>query len=340
MAPRGGEAAPDGTGRWTLVRAPMQRYRSAMRTLATALLLLVLTACVPVVDGVGSDAVIPGARVASAPFGAFTTGYEVLGDGPPVVMVHGIGGGSSVFQYRRNAPVVADAGYRVYALDLLGFGRSSRPEQRTTQDDLVAQVTAFLEDVVGEPAVLVANGLSGAHAIRIAAERPDLVSGLALIAPTGYRSLNRPQDASRARTYDVFANPVVSEVFTGILVEEGAQRFFLLDAYDDPDSLTEEVLASYDQNLKVEGARWIVFSFVSGSLDQDVSGLWPATEQPALLVWGTAPGFSSFEDAEDFVLARPDAQLALLRDAALLPNEERADAFNALLLGFLQRMGW
>lgn len=47
-------------------------------------------------------------------------------------MVHGIGGGSSLFQYRRNAPQVADAGYRVYALDLLGFGRSSRPERRTT----------------------------------------------------------------------------------------------------------------------------------------------------------------------------------------------------------------
>lgn len=311
-----------------------------MRIFAIALSLLFLTACVPVVEGVGPEPVIPGARVVSAPFGDLVTGYEVLGDGPPVVMVHGIGGGSSVFQYRRNAPVVADAGYRVYALDLLGFGRSSRPQQRTVQDDLVAQVTSFLEDVVGEPAVLVANGLSAAHAIRIAAERPDLVAGLALIAPTGYRSLNRPQTEARAHTFDVLANPVVSEVFTGILVEESSQRFFLLDAYDDPDSLTEEVLTSYDQNLKVEGARWIVFSFVSGNLDQDVSALWPATEQPALLVWGTAPGFSSFEDAEDFVLARPDAQLALLRDAALLPNEERADEFNALLLGFLQRMGW
>ena len=103
-----------------------------MRFLASATLLVALSACVPVVDGVGPEAVIPGARVASAPFGDLTTGYEVLGSGPPVVMVHGIGGGSSLFQYRRNAPQVADAGYRVYALDLLGFGRSSRPERRTT----------------------------------------------------------------------------------------------------------------------------------------------------------------------------------------------------------------
>jgi pimeloyl-ACP methyl ester carboxylesterase len=254
-------------------------------------------------------------------------------------MVHGIGGGSSLFQYRLNAPAVAAAGYRVHALDLIGFGRSSKPERRTTQDDLVAQVTSFLEDVVGEPAILVANGLSGAHAIRIAAERPDLVAGLALIAPTGYRSLNRPQDDARERTFDVFANPVVSEVFAGFLVDEDAQRFFLLDAYADEASLTDEVRTSYDRNLRSQGARWIVFSFVSGSLDQDVSELWPATRQPALLVWGTAPGFSSYADAEEFVLARPDAKLVLLRDAALLPNEERSAAFNEVLIGFLERIG-
>jgi len=310
-----------------------------MRYALLSLALLFMSACVPVVDGVGDTPLIPGATVAYAPFGELRTGYEVIGAGPPVVMVHGIGGGSSVFQYRLNAPALAAAGYRVYALDLLGFGRSSRPEQRSTQDDLVAQVTAFLEDVVGERAVLVANGLSGAHAIRIAAERPDLVSGLALIAPTGYRSLNRPQDAARERAYEVLANPVISEIATAFLVDEGSQRFFLLDAYQSRESLTDEVLAIYDTNLRSAGARWIVFSFISGSLDQDVSALWPATTQPALLVWGTAGGFSSYEDAEEFILARPDAQLALLRDAALLPNEERSEDFNALLLGFLARNG-
>jgi len=100
------------------------------------------------------------------------------------------------------------------------------------------------------------------------------------------------------------------------------------------------VRASYDRNLRVADARWVVFSFVSGNLDQDVSELWPATTQEALLVWGSAPGFSSYEDAEDFVLARPDAQLLVLRDAALLPNEERADAFNGAVVGFLERIGW
>ncbi|MBW6456035.1 MAG: alpha/beta fold hydrolase [Trueperaceae bacterium] len=309
-------------------------------------LLLLLASCVPALEAEGPEAIIPGARFATAPFvdpasgATYATGFEAIGRGAPVVMVHGIGGGSSLFQYRLNAPAVADAGYAVYALDLLGFGRSSRPAIRSTQDLLVAQVTSFLEDVVGEPAVVVANGLAAAHAIRIAAERPELVAGLVLIAPTGYRSLNRPQDADRVRAFDLLANPVIGQAFAGALLSPAAQEFFLLDAYQERESLTPEVRASYDRNLRVADARWVVFSFVSGNLDQDVSELWPATTQEALLVWGSAPGFSSYADAEDFVLARPDARLLVLRDAALLPNEERADAFNGAVLDFLQRIGW
>jgi len=312
-----------------------------LRQLLPALALLVLlVACVPAVPSDGLEPIIPGAQVAFAPHGAFETGYEVLGRGQPVVMVHGIGGGSSLFQYRLNAPALAAAGYRVYALDLLGFGRSSRPEQRSTAQTLIDQTVDFLERVVGERAVLVANGLSAAHAIRIAAERPDLVEALVLIAPTGYRSLNRPQTEAREDFYNLLANPVVGELAAGLLVNPGAQRFFLLDAYASRASLTEEVLASYDRNLRVPGARWIVFSFISGSLDQEVSELWPTVEQPALLVWGTKSGFSSYEDAEDFILARPEAELLLLREAALLPNEDRFEDFNRALIGFLARIGW
>lgn len=58
-------------------------------------LLLVLAAYVPVVDGVSPEAIIPSARVASAPYEELTTGYEVLCSGPPVVTVDGTGSSSS-----------------------------------------------------------------------------------------------------------------------------------------------------------------------------------------------------------------------------------------------------
>ncbi|MFO7545040.1 MAG: alpha/beta fold hydrolase [Trueperaceae bacterium] len=317
--------------------------------LLAVVLLLGLAACVPVVENFGPEPIIGGATFAMVPFdppaatssddATWHTAYEVLGRGRPVVMIHGIGGGSSLFQYRFNAPEVASAGYRVYALDLVGFGRSTRPAVRLDADTMVAQVTAFLEDVVGEPAVLVANGLSAAHAIRVAATHPELVSGLVLIGPTGYERLARPQTPARERSFELLRGPL-GELLTSFLVEEDGQLYYLSQSYADPASLTPEVRASFDTNLKAPGARWVVFSFVTGNLDQDVSDLWPRTSQPSLIVFGTEPSFTRIEDAEPFLAARPDARFLPLAGAKVLPNEERAEAFNEAVLAFLTEIDW
>jgi pimeloyl-ACP methyl ester carboxylesterase len=308
-----------------------------MRHVSWFLIALALAACVPVMEGEGPAPIIEDARFDTVAFGPYQTAYESLGFGSPVVMVHGIGGGSSLFQYRLNAPAVAAAGHRVYALDLLGFGRSSRPAERLTQDVLFAQLEAFLTDVVREPAVVVANGLSAAFAIRLAVLRPDLVTGLVLIAPTGYERLARPMTPQRERAFEAFRGPL-GELFAGLLIDEGTQRFFLLDAYAREASLTPEVLASYDRNLRVEGARWAIFSFVTGNLDQPVEDLWPRVDQPALIVWGTEAQTTPLADAEDFLRARPETSFLPLTGAKLLPNEERAEAFDEAVVSFLRRI--
>jgi pimeloyl-ACP methyl ester carboxylesterase len=314
------------------------------------LLLLTAAGCVPTLDA-EPDAIAPGARLRTAPFepppgvaagldrpdAPLASGYEVLGRGDPVVMVHGVGGGSSRFQYRANAPVVARAGDRVYLPDLLGFGASSRPAGRSTQDLLVAQLDAFLADVVGEPAVLVANGLSAAYAIRRAVERPEAVRALVLLAPTGYERLARPQTEARIAAFDVLRGPL-GEVLYFALADEDTQRFFLLDAFAGEASLTPAVRARYDRELRQPGARWIVFSFVTGTLDQDVSGLWPRVEQPALVVWGLDAETTPVEDAEAFLRARPATAFLPLDGAKLLPNEDRPAAFDQALLDFLARL--
>jgi len=319
--------------------------------LFAAALAFALVACVPVAENFGPEPIIDGARFATVPFtpppsapleaqgASWETAYEALGAGRPVVMVHGIGGGSSLFQYRDNARAVAAAGYRVYALDLVGFGRSTRPDVRLTADVMVAQVTQFLEGVVREPAVLVANGLSAAHAIRIAALRPDLVAGLVLIGPTGYERLARAASPATERAFDALRGPL-GTLLASYLVSEDGQLYYLLQSYADPASLTPEVRASFDTNLKAPGARWVVLSFITGNLDQDVSAQWPRTTQPSLIVFGTEPSFTTIDDAEPFLRDRPDARFLPLRGAKVLPNEERAEAFDAAVLAFLRDIGW
>jgi pimeloyl-ACP methyl ester carboxylesterase len=303
-----------------------------------ALLLLLLVSCVPRVALSTDPTTIADAEGATVAYSDYQTYYERIGReaGDPVVMIHGIGGGSSVFQYRFTAPAVAQAGYNVYAIDLLGFGKSSRPAIRYTQELLVGQIVSFLETVIKQPTILVANSLTAAYSIRIAAERPDLVKALVLTGPTGYERLARPQDQGRINSFNTFSG-VLGTVLFGVITTDNWQEYFLLDAYRDKNSFTPEVLASYDQNLKVDNAEWVIYSFISGNLDQDVKTIWPTLTTPTLLVWGQKDGnFLRFTDSEDFLAARPDVPLATFDNVKLLPNEDEPETFNKTVIEFIK----
>ena len=306
-----------------------------MKCFVSLLALLGLCACVPTAV-LPETTVLPGAHSAYVPFEDFETYYETVGpaDGQPVLLVHGIGGGSSLFQYRKNAAGLAQRGYEVYALDLLGFGRSSRPPIRMTQDLHVGQLETFIETVIAEPTALVGNGLSAAYSIRLAAERPDLVEALALIAPTGYERLAREQGEARVEAFETFRGFLGNVLYT-LLVAENIQEIFLLDAYASEESLTPEVRAEFDRQLRAENAKWVILSFVSGNLDQDVSGYWADTTQPALILWGAQAETTPVEDADAFLAERPEVELVIIDEAKLLPNEDRPEAFNQAVLSFL-----
>jgi pimeloyl-ACP methyl ester carboxylesterase len=80
--------------------------------------------------------------------------WRVLGeeDAPALLLVHGFAAGSG--HWRRNAAVLAAAGWRVYGIDLIGFGASSQPSLRLDNRLWARQLQAFLEQVVQGPAVL------------------------------------------------------------------------------------------------------------------------------------------------------------------------------------------
>ena len=300
------------------------------------LVFLLLSACAPTLSSTEKDPIIPGATSHTLPFTGYTTYFETLGNGRPVLLLHGIGGGSSLFQYRKNADALVDAGFKVYALDLLGFGRSSRPAIRTTQELLVRQLESFLETVPASPTAVVANGLSAAYAIRIAAEQPQLISKLVLVSPTGYGRLSRPQNQDRVVEFDRFRG-ILGNLLNAFLLDPGSQRFFLLDAYAGINSLTPEVVRSYDSNLRVENAQWVIFSFISGNLDQSVQAYWPRVDQPTLILWGEEASNTPIGDAQDFIEIRPDKTLLPVRGVKLLPNEDRPGFFNRIVSEFLLR---
>jgi pimeloyl-ACP methyl ester carboxylesterase len=112
--------------------------------------------------------------------------YDVTGQGPLVVLSHGIGDRRQA--YRFLAPRLAQAGYRVANADLRGHGESSMGwpsvtgKQAISRTDVAGDLLALIRHL-GGPAVIAGQSISGGAATIAAATEPELVSGIVEINP-------------------------------------------------------------------------------------------------------------------------------------------------------------
>lgn len=153
-------------------------------------------------------------------------------DAAPVLLLHGEPTWS--YLYRKMIPVIASSGHRVVAPDLIGFGRSDKPADRTdySYQFHVDTVAAFIEALDLRGITLFGQDWGGLIGLRIAAERPDRFARIVAantFLPTGDR---RPSDAFFAwREY----SQTVETFHTGGIVRGGCVA-----------DLPDEVVAAYD----------------------------------------------------------------------------------------------
>jgi pimeloyl-ACP methyl ester carboxylesterase len=106
--------------------------------------------------------------------------YQVLGEGPPLILVHGLSG--SMRWWVHNVQVLAQD-HRVYLVDLPGFGIMRRVRARFALINVAQWLLAWMDAVGISKAHLVGHSMGGYICIWIAAHHPEVVSRLVLISP-------------------------------------------------------------------------------------------------------------------------------------------------------------
>lgn len=110
--------------------------------------------------------------------------------GPPLVLIHGFAAAAG--HWRANAPAFAAAGWRVYGVDLLGFGASAQPFLVQDNRTWAQQVLHLVEQRIQEPVVIVGHSLGALVGLTVAVSRPTLVKALVLAPLQDPTLLQRP----------------------------------------------------------------------------------------------------------------------------------------------------
>lgn len=96
--------------------------------------------------------------------------YTVMGTGRPLLLVHGFG--ASIGHWRKNIPVLAEAGYRVFAVDLLGFGGSDKAPINYSIDLWVELLKDFWLAHIQAPTVFIGNSIGALLSLTVLAKHP------------------------------------------------------------------------------------------------------------------------------------------------------------------------
>ncbi len=257
--------------------------------------------------------------------------YATRGRGPALLFVHSIHAAGNSYEWRHNFRPLAEH-FEVFALDLLGFGKSDRPRLDYSARLYVELAADFVRDVVGPNALLVASSLSGAHAVQVAHEAPGLVGGLVLVGPTGLNRLAGGQGPTFRAVERFFRAPVLGEAaFATLVSRPGIEYYLKTHAYADPRRVTAEVVDYYYRSSHQPGARYAPAAFVGRRLNLDVRAPFARLRQPVTVAWGAETEAMPLAGAEAVRRLNPRARVVVLEGAGALAHEERPEAFNTLV---------
>ena len=273
-------------------------------------------------------------RVHDVPVGWLRLSTLTMGDGPDVVLLHGLGGTKASFL--DTAAALSAAGYRVHAMDLPGFGSSSKPLTPYGRVHAARAVLGAMDELGIERAHLVGNSMGGRVAIELGLRAPERVGALALLCPAV---------AFVRRDWHPIVRLLRPEV--GLLPHSLGRRrverqFWSLFADRDlvDPTLADVVVDEFERIYGSAGARLAFLAsaraiYLEAPFGRD--GFYPrlaGLRPPALFVWSShdkliPPGLR--RHVEQWL---PRAEHVLLEGCGHVPQVERPERTNGLIRRF------
>lgn len=260
--------------------------------------------------------------------------YDVAGDGPLIVLSHGIGDRRQAFRFM--VPELVRAGFRVAAPDMRGHGESSMGEWKAiSRTDVAGDLVALIRHL-GGPAVIVGHSLSGGAATIAAATAPDLVSGIVEIGPFTRKVQYSLGGIVRIRRYRSG-----TLAMSGVMLLHSLRSWmrYLDVAYPHKPADYDTYMAALRAKLSEPG-RMTEFLKTMKTSPADAGAALPRITCPALVVMGTEdPDWADPQAEAEGIVAEMPAGLgdvAMLKGRGHYPHAENADEVVALTTTFLR----
>ncbi|MGQ0540271.1 MAG: alpha/beta fold hydrolase [Blastocatellia bacterium] len=258
--------------------------------------------------------------------------YQEFGErsGPTLILLHGYT--ASVYVWKDVAPRLAEAGFHVIAVDLIGFGYSEKPSWFDYSIESQARVISRFMNRLGiGRANVVGSSYGGAVAMTLALDYPASVEKLVLIdAVCNDEILSHP-------VLRLASIPGVGEVITPFLVDSRAMMRFRMRGTLSPSShhlITDERVSTVLRPLNAADAHHSVLAtsrnWHANRIEQDANLI----NQPTLIIWGEQDKVIGIHNGHKLHDAILHSRFVILKNCGHVPAEEKSDLVSELVTGF------
>ncbi|PIN12207.1 putative hydrolase/acyltransferase (alpha/beta hydrolase superfamily) [Handroanthus impetiginosus] len=255
--------------------------------------------------------------------------YTVAGhEGPAILLVHGFG--AFLEHYRDNVYPLAEAGNRVWAITLVGFGRSEKPNIMYTELVWVELLRDFIIDVVGELVHLVGNSIGGYSVAIVAGLWSSLVKSVVLMNGAGniipgYSAFDYSQDRQTSGAARLGAKLLL--VYLRFSIRNILRSFYPTKTERADDWLISEMIrASHDP-----GVIFVLESIFSFDLSLPLNYLLEGFENKVLVVQGMKDPLS--DSRSKLAMFREHCRGIAIKeiDAGHCPHDEVPNEVNSII---------
>ncbi|MCU0534779.1 MAG: alpha/beta fold hydrolase [Hydrococcus sp. Prado102] len=257
---------------------------------------------------------------------------------PPLLLVHGFG--ASTDHWRKNIAELQQD-FEVWAIDLLGFGRSAKPNLQYSGDLWRDQLNDFIAEVIREPVILAGNSLGGYASLCVAAQHPTSVAGVILLNSAGPFSDTQPdQKPNLLQTLirSILLQPWAIYLIFQYTRQRSVIRKTLQKVYLDQSAITEQLIEDIYRPSCDKGAVDVFASVFKTPQGEKVDVLLQQIICPLLTIWGEGdPWMKSRERGAKFRQYAVNLTEYYIQ-AGHCPHDEVPEQVNALIRAWIDNL--
>lgn len=290
----------------------------------------------------------------------YNINYRVEGpvDGPPILLIHGFG--ANVNHFRHQFPAFTKEGYRVYAIDMIGFGASDKPAHINYSIELFTQLlkdfmlsmNAQMSSVLStsiQKWVVAGNSIGGLCSLSVTEHLPNLVRGVVLFNCAGGMSAFRYEDMP------LFWRPLLwvlqkiilgpsfgSYFYSQYKSRENVRSILQKNVYRDSTNVDEELMQALLEPGEDEGAETVFLKVMGGPPGPTPKSILPNLDCPILALWGEADAWTSVKAGAHagmkFHKYAKNFDLVVLPNVGHCPHDEAPDAVNGHMIPWMKKL--